>query len=180
MIRYSIRAFFLATLAWLAATCREPLYPEPSDITNAYEPVYVKPQEAQRISVEEPRALGNVDEVLYKDSMLIVLEWFAGIHVFDNSDPSDPVALRFVKVSGMSDASLDGDILYANNLTDLATIDLSDAANPTLLKVHENILQMRDALYPPQTNTYFECVDPEKGHVVSWRRVAYSNQQCFR
>ena len=49
-----------------------------------------------------------------------------GIHVIDNSNPSSPHAISFVKIPGNVDISIRNDYLYADSSTDLVVFDISD------------------------------------------------------
>jgi hypothetical protein len=51
-----------------------------------------------------------------------------------------------------------------------------------LLQIREtdrisNILN--PALFPPQYQGIFECVDPEKGAVIGWEDAVLENVQCY-
>lgn len=164
---------------FLTSAC-VPEYQLPSDQSFAYEPVYVNLEEARNITFEEPRELGDPGKIYYKGGILFVVEWFKGIHVFDDSDPSNPVPLKFIKISGVTDVAISGSTMYANNLQDLVSIDLSNPLEPTIAHTNKNVFQTSELEHPPQSNTYFECVDPFKGQVVAWALVPYESQKCFR
>ncbi len=173
--------FAIAALCVLFSSCRED-YQTPANTEFAYKPVYVNQAEARNITFESPVSLGNPGKIYYKGGILFVVEWFRGVHVFDDTDPSNPMPLKFIKISGVTDMAISGSNMYVNNLEDLVTLDLSDPANPTVVHTNENVFSTLELEFPPAFNTYFECVDPSKGMVVAWETVPYNEttQKCFR
>ena len=56
-----------------------------------------------------------------------------GIHVLDNSNPSQPEHLGFIKIAGNLDMAIKENILYADNYSDLLAIDIANVQQPRLL-----------------------------------------------
>lgn len=108
---------------------------------------------------------------------LLVNEVNQGIHLFDNSDPANPVALGFIQVTGNIDVAVRNNVLYADHMGGLVSV-ATDA-----FKTFEVIdkLPLSNWLLgvPPPSNSYFECIDPDKGMVVAWKKQALSNPQCY-
>lgn len=141
-------------------------------------PVYS--QNWKDIQSLDPRPVGHLGKIYYKDSTIYVAESGWGIHVIDNSDPYHPVRIKFLQVPGCKDIAIKGNILYADNVTDLVAIDISDLDNIALLKRVEGLYPEVDQNSPESYEGFFECVDPGKGAVVGWETAILDNPQCFQ
>lgn len=86
---------------------------------------------------------GNVSEpvktagkLYIKGEFIYLNEVEKGIHIIDNSNPSNPKQITFLNIPGNMDMAVRGDILYADTYTDLLAIDIS---NPRKAKVVKDI-----------------------------------------
>jgi hypothetical protein len=118
------------------------------------------------VAPEQPETLENPGKLYFKDDHIFINEHEKGVHVFDNSDPSDPRNVTFINIPGNVDISIKGDILYADSYVDLVAIDISN------LEDIKEIDRMED-VFPymiPEYNTSYKVdeVDVEKGIVVGW------------
>ena len=95
-------------------------------------PVYMSYAELRAsVAAEEPRPMTEMGRlVLYRD-YLFVNEMNKGLHVINNSDPSAPVSVGFIKIPGNTDVSIRDGYLYADSFIDLVVIDISDPENVT-------------------------------------------------
>jgi len=83
--------------------------------------------------------LENAGKIYIFGKYLFVNELYQGIHVFDNSNPSHPVNLSFISIPGNVDLAVKSGILYADNYIDLLSFDITDPANPKLIKRLEDV-----------------------------------------
>ncbi|MBK6619732.1 MAG: hypothetical protein IPH04_20430 [Saprospirales bacterium] len=143
-----------------------------------FRPVYS--QDWKSIQSLDPRPVGHLGKIYYKDSTIYVAESGWGIHVIDNSDPVNPQRIKFLQIPGCRDIAIKGNILYADNVTDLVAIDISDLNNIKLLKRVEGLYPEVDQTSPEAYEGYFECVDPAKGAVVAWETATLDNPQCWQ
>ena len=120
-----------------------------------YRAIYVQPAEF-RIdpSFQENRALKNTGKMYFYQDRIFINERNEGIHIIDNSDPSNPNQLGFIHIPGNLDIAIKDGILYADNYTDLLTIDINDYTNPLLLCRDEEVF----------LNYYH--LDPEQGYYI--------------
>jgi hypothetical protein len=130
-------------------------------------PVYISYEELRNaVEVEQGRKLENPGKMYFKDDYIFIIEELKGIHVFDNSDPSSPIKKAFIKIPGIIDMAISGNILYGDSFVDLVVLDLQDLGN-----IRE-IGRVRDILpytLPPTGNELpIAKVDTEKGLVVDW------------
>ncbi len=144
-------------------------------------PVYVSPEEAKIIKSLAPRDIENHGKIYIKGDYIFVGEKYQGVHIINNSDPRSPENIGFLQIYGNNDIAIKGQTLYADNLTDLVLIDISDIHHAVEIQRVENVYEAGNQNYPENQayHTYFECVDPEKGVVVGWVREQLIDPKCF-
>jgi LVIVD repeat len=152
-------------------------YVEPTpNPKEGYRPIYAIREQVEKITLEAPRKMVNPGKIYVKGDILFVNEINAGIHVFNNSNKSKPVAVAFISILGNVDIAVKENTLYADNVTDLVAIDIS---SPTAIKVTKrvkNLFAANTQNFPPYRNTYFECVDEKRGVVIGWEKYEIKDQ----
>ncbi len=95
-----------------------------------------------------------------------------GIHVIDDTDPSSPVHVAFVRVPGINGLTAKGDKLYADSFTDLLVFDISDPAAPTLQQRVKNVYN--------NLGYYGFYVDETLGIITGYesKPVTYEHEVC--
>lgn len=128
-----------------------------------YTPVYMNAVDFKNaVAVEAPRDLKNPGKIYVKDDYLFVNEVAKGVHIFDNTDPANPMALAFINAPGTYDMAVNCDKLYIDSSTDLLVFDISDPAAPQLQDRVENAL--------PHIIYYRGYqADPSLGTVIEWK-----------
>ena len=122
--------FLIALIGFSAffSSCKDTFTEEKTYMANV--PVYMSYDELRTsVAILEPSAIETLGKIYIKDQYLFVNEKFEGIHVFDNSDPANPVNLTFIKIPGNVDLTIKGNFLYADSYIDLVVFDISDIAN---------------------------------------------------
>jgi hypothetical protein len=89
---------------------------------------------SQGVQMQPAQALVRPGKICFYRHYLLVNEVMKGIHFYDNSNPSAPVSMGFLPVLANADMTVDNDILYVDNYSDLLLINISDIANPVLLQ----------------------------------------------
>jgi len=105
-------------------------------------PIYSTNDDWQDIKVTDARSIKRLGKIYYKDGFIFVNESAEGIHVIDNSDPANPVFLKFIEIIGSRDIAIKGNILYADNITDLVTLDISNLDDIKVLNRVKDIYPM--------------------------------------
>jgi len=130
-------------------------------------PVYM-PFTEFRASFEksEPIEISHPGKMYFKDGYLFINEYGKGIHVIDNSDPSNPEKIAFYEILGNVDMAISGNILFADSYIDLLSIDITDINNPIEIgrvkNVFPEIVPEGELWYP------YAMVDKSKGVIVGW------------
>lgn len=133
-----------------------------------YAPVYLSFEDLRSsVSVEQGNDLKNPGKIYYKDNYIFIVEELKGIHVFDNANPSSPVNKSFVKLPGVVDISIAGNILYADSFVDLVVLDLQDIDNIKEVGRVKNILPYTVPKVPSEEFP-MGVIDQERGVVVDW------------
>src|SRR5512138_526845 len=131
------------------------------------EPVYLSYEDLRSsVAVEQNVELKNPGKIYFKDNYIFIVEELQGIHVFDNTNPAAPVNKSFIKLPGVADIAISGNIMYADSYVDLAILDLQDISNI------KEVGRMRDIIpytVPVTGNTFpVGYVDKTKGVVTGW------------
>lgn len=167
---------FLVPLMLCLSGCWDPGREIDEAPTDGYVPVYAS-ADVKEISFREPRLVRNPGKIYTYSNLLLVNEKQQGIHVFDNTDPANPVAIGFFNILGNSDMAIRNDVLYADHSGNIVSIhmnDLNDFAVRGTLP-----LQHWDYGVPPPRGFNFECVEPDKGVVTQWRYVENKTFECY-
>jgi hypothetical protein len=169
----------LIALALLGHSC----IPEKVEIpeqTIGLAPVYHE-GDWKAIASEPPQSIRRLFKIYYKDNYIFAGESQQGIHVIDNTDPANPQPLHFIRIIGNSDIAIRGNVLYANNLTDLVVIDISNLNDIRLLSRLEGVFpQLAGAPIPLQYVGFFECPDEAMGTIVGWTEQLLKKPECWR
>jgi hypothetical protein len=143
-------------------------------------PIYAELERWDEIISLPPQPIGNLGKIYYKAPYIFVNERFRGIHVYDNSDPTQPIPIAFIQIFGSEDIAIKGNILYADNYTDLVAIDISDINNVKVVSRVKDLYSREAKAYPEGFSGYFECVEEDKGFVVGWEETELFNPKCRR
>ena len=148
--------------------------------------------ESQNYTIESPQTIVNAGRTFIEGDYLFIGELGLGIHVYDNTMPSNPVALAFLSIPASTDYFVKNDVLIVDNGNDLVSLKID--ALDKLKKKEKTIVELKRSLltnkrtaevfvypnYPIQQNVYFEC--PDKEHfVVAWEKGDFLNvSNCYR
>ncbi len=159
----TIIPFFV--LAAVMTACEDRTYERVTYEANV--PVYMSYDEFRGSFLKsEPVEISQPGKIYFKDGYLFVNEYGEGIHVIDNSDPSNPQKEAFYEIPGNIDMAIRGNILYADSYIDLLAIDISDIDNPEEVERLENVFP--EAVPEGETGYAYARVDSKKGVVVGW------------
>jgi hypothetical protein len=126
-----------------------------------------RPDLEKSIKLIGPQEIEEYGKIYIKDSLLFINEKHEGIHVVDNSDPSNPENLAFIVIPGNIDISIVNDIIYADNAVDLVAIKYT-GDNLTIVDRNRNVFP---ELLPPDGgffhNNYQDDI-PENSVIIKW------------
>ena len=174
-LKYMQFAVVVVCLITCAATSRVTMRP-------THEPLYM-PWDKFRASMEvmPHREIMKRGKIYTKDNYLYINEPNKGIHIFDNSDPEEPIPKCFLSIPGNTDISIGGSHLYADSFVDLLVFALTIHPEDIIL-----MNRVKDVFpYDPHQNQPLSeredvnsglnfrpaRVDKDKGVVTGWRRI---------
>nr|WP_299343546.1 hypothetical protein [Allomuricauda sp.] len=132
---------------------------------SVYEPVYLSRANLENsILLKDPEPIVNSGKIYIKDNLLFVNEVRKGFHVFDNSNPQNPLKIKFIKVPGSSDLAVRQNMLYINQATDLVAVQFD--LNSTELTVAKRVKEAFPVLLSP--DGFYAYDIPENSIVVDW------------
>jgi hypothetical protein len=100
-----------------------------------------------------PTSLKNPSKIYVKGNYLLISETWKGIHVIDNTNPSGPKNIGFIKVPGNVDMATKNNALYADMNRELWTIDITDPTNPSVKNIIENVFPWYPGAQPTPLDT---------------------------
>lgn len=103
-------------------------------IVESYDPVIIKREIFNAsVTLMPPQKQEVMGKIYVKDNFLFINEPNKGFHIYDNTNPENPVKLKFLKVIGSTDVSIKGDVLFVNNLVDLIAITFNNTLNEVIV-----------------------------------------------
>lgn len=82
--------------------------------------------------------LENPGKIYFYKQYLFINEMGKGVHIYDLSDYKNPRPVVFYNIIGNFDIAIKDDLLIADNVIDLITLDISNILSPKMLKRLEN------------------------------------------
>ncbi len=111
---------------------------------NIFSPIYTTKAAARSgVKNEAPKPVVSPGKIFVLGNYLFLNEVDKGIHVIDNSNPSNPINKYFIPIPGNVDLAVKGNVLYADMYRDLLAIDISNPMNVQVKKVVENAFPQR-------------------------------------
>jgi len=130
-------------------------------------PIYMSyPEFKSAMNVTDARDLVNPGKIYFKDNYIFINEMYEGIHIYDNSDPSNPVNKSFIELPSNLDIAIADNYLYADSYTDLVVIDISDVNNP--VEIYRIDSAFPYSIPPYDTRYPLTDIDETKGVVIGF------------
>ena len=132
---------FLAILAFALQSC---LKDKITKTYSVFEPIYKSKAEVQaEIKSSTAVSIANPGKIYMYGNYIFLNEVNKGVHIIDNTNPSNPVIKSFINIPGNVDIAVKGSTLYADLYTDLVVVDITDPLNATLKKVVTKVFPER-------------------------------------
>ena len=173
-----LTTIILTTLLFFSCTTKNDL--APTGTTEAYVPVYASAVNIKQVSVEQPRPIQQAGKIYAYGTYIFQNDVNTGIHIIDNSNRNNPQKVAFISLPLSSEIAVKGNYLYANNYTDIVVFDITNPANPKLVKRLGNVFPEANQQYPPVSNVAFQCPDASKGIIVNWVLQTIKTPNCRR
>lgn len=139
--------------------------PSPPGNHSNYTPVIVNRSALEAsTSFESPRTIVNSGKIYVKGNYLFINEKNEGFHVFNNSNPENPVNIGFLKVLGSSDLAVKESVIYVNNAVDL--IAIHPDFSTTSVEITKRIPNTFPQLVSPDGFQYYNLQEDDV--IVNW------------
>lgn len=74
------------------------------------------------IQLEEASIVTKAAKIYIIDQYIFINDKHRGFHIFDNTDPTNPIKKNFLKIPGATDIAIRNNTFYINQSTDLVII----------------------------------------------------------
>ncbi len=78
------------------------------------------------VKVEEPKNIKESGKIYSWNDYIFINDKNEGVHIIDNTDPHDPVKIKFLKIPRNMDVAIKDSKIYADSGMDLVVFDISD------------------------------------------------------
>lgn len=166
-------AVLFAAILWPGCT----FVTDPPKEVEGWKPIYGQTAALQNIYAGPPEPMGTAGKIYLRSPYIFINDVAKGIHVVDNSNPTNPVKVAFIHIPMNVDLAIKNQVLYADNGPDLVAIDITNLQSVQVLKRIPGLFP--SAQYPPQTG-WFECYDPTQGAIIGWEKTTLYEPECRR
>jgi hypothetical protein len=174
-----MRLKVLTMLLFGLAAC-DPYVPEfPAGTVEGVSPIYADANIAT-ITKSSARGITTAGKIYSIGNVLLINDVNLGIHVIDNSDPTDPKNVFFIRIPGNSDIAVKDGHIYANNFADLVVLNINNDSFSVVSRIKDLFLEPAWNTHPTQRDVYYECVDPKKGMVIGWEKALIHSPECYK
>lgn len=125
------------------------------------------------IGTIEAQELDKTSRISLLGDCIYIVELYKGIHVIDNTDPSNPKISKFINIPGCVDMTIKDNILYARSAEDLVAINIIDIDNVVEInRVRETFPELGEDIenygiaYRFQKNQR-----PDDTVIVEWKKI---------
>lgn len=130
-------AFF--ALAILMTSCTKDKCTREITYTN-FIPIFMEESDMRTdINFTESKDLEEPGKIYFYNNYILINELREGIHIIDNSEPTNPMNVGFIEIKGNVDMAVKNNILYADNFMDLLAIDITNPLAPVQLSREQDV-----------------------------------------
>lgn len=109
-----------------------------------YTPIYeTKEQATLNIKSNPAQEIETPGNMFVYGNYIFLNEMNKGVHIIDNTDPSNPVDKAFIDIPGNLDIAVKGNILLADMYQDLVAVDISDPLHAKAVKTVPSVFTER-------------------------------------
>lgn len=121
------------------------------------------------IEILSPQNIEEAGKIYTYNNYIFVNDEFKGLHVLDNSNPSNPRQISYIKIPGNIDISIKNDYLYADSSIDLVVFNISNINSIQLVERLEDVFSVYDYQIPIEAqDVNFNNFDFETQVIVGW------------
>ena len=121
------------------------------------------------VEVQSPHPIDETGKIYAYDQYIFVNNKFHGIQVIDNTNPSSPKAISYIKIPGNIDIAIKNNYLYADSSTDLVVFDISNINQIGVVARMEDVFSIYDYQIPENADyADFGTFNNAEDIIVGW------------
>lgn len=114
------------------------------------------------IEIQDAKPVIESSKIYIIGNYIFVNDKRTGFHIFDNTDPTNPIKKNFLKIPGATDIAIRNHTLYINQATDLVVLTID--YNTSQVAIKNRLKNVFPELHSPDGDVFY---DKEKV-VVNW------------
>ena len=124
----------------------------------------------QSIKTLSAREMNFTSRISLKGQYIYIVELYKGVHVVNNSDPTQPEVVYFINIPGCVDIAIKDEQLYAHSAVDLVAIDITNLSTVTeITRVRDTFSELgKGDDYYSIPYKFSEGQRPENTVIVGW------------
>jgi hypothetical protein len=151
----SLQSCFLITDNWGG---------EPFEPQSEYTAVFMDRTEFESsVTLQDSNSIDKEGKIYTFNGYLFINDKNKGFHIYDNSDPENPIYLKFINIPGATDMAIKSNIVYINQATDLIAVELS--ADMQSVVVTKRIINVFPEMISPDG---FYDYTPDGKVLINW------------
>jgi hypothetical protein len=132
-------------------------------VFSRYEPVVLDRNEFENsVEILNQTVVSESSKIYIINDFIFINDKRKGFHIFDNTNPSNPIKKKFLKIPGATDVAIRDNILYINQATDLVVLTLNFSNFE--MEVKKRLKGVFPELRSPDGETHYEASKV----VVNW------------
>ena len=148
-IKTSFAIVFSVAVSFLFSSCFKDTVVEKYTF---YRPVYKTRAEVRsEIKSGPAQAIHQPGKLFVKGNYIFLNDVNRGIHIIDYSTPASPKNIAFINIPGNVDLAVNGNYLYADQYTDLVTLNISNPLNITAVNFEDKVFPQQYGILKPNS-----------------------------
>ncbi|MHB0756007.1 hypothetical protein [Polaribacter sp. M15] len=124
-------------------------------VWSRYNPVTLSRTEFENsIKIQEKTPVTESSKIYIIDDYIFVNDKRTGFHIFDNTDETNPIKKKFLKIPGATDVAIRNNTLYINQATDLVVLSLDFSTFQIAVK--KRLKNVFPELQSPDGDSFYE------------------------
>ncbi|HEU0136605.1 MAG TPA: hypothetical protein VFQ50_04885 [Flavobacterium sp.] len=105
--------------------------------SNYYAEIITRAELESSVQAQPQQTIVEAGKIYIKDNLMFINDVNKGFHVYNYSDPQNPVRTGFIKIPGATDLAVRDNVIFINQAVDLVTIVYDPVMN-TIVSLHRN------------------------------------------
>jgi hypothetical protein len=131
-----------------------------------------KSQFRSSVEILSPQIIEQAGKIYSYENYIFINDEFKGIHIIDNSNPSSPIKISYIKLPGTIDISIKNNYLYADSATDLVVFDMSNINNIQIVERLEDVFSIYNYQIPIEADyADYSSYNYDDNIIIGWEVV---------